>query len=60
MLLGEHSAILLTFIQLPFAIDIFALSIFEWPLKISFTVLLNFSLAFISVHDCPVASLVER
>ena len=28
---GEHSAILLTFIKLPFDIKIFVLSIFEWP-----------------------------
>ena len=33
MLQGEHSAMLLTFIQLPFVIKIFVLSIFEWPLK---------------------------
>ena len=31
MLQGEHSAILLTFIKLPFVIKIFVLSIFEWP-----------------------------
>ena len=30
MLHGEHSAILLTFIKLPFVIKIFVLSIFEW------------------------------
>ena len=30
MLQGEHSAILSTFIQLPFVIKIFVLSIFEW------------------------------
>ena len=30
---GEHSAILSTFIKLPFVIKIFVLSIFEWPLK---------------------------
>ena len=28
---GEHSAILLTFIKLPFANKTFVLSIFEWP-----------------------------
>ena len=39
MLQGEHSAILLTFIKLPFVIKIFVLSIFEWPLKTGFTVL---------------------
>ena len=38
MLQGEHSAILSTFIMLPFVIKIFALSIFEWPLKTGFTV----------------------
>ena len=30
-ILREHSAILLTFIKLPFVINIFVLSIFEWP-----------------------------
>ena len=35
---GEHSAILSTFIKLPFAIKIFVLSIFEWPFYTSFTV----------------------
>ena len=38
MLQGEHSAILWTFIKLPFVIKIFVLSIFEWLLKIGFTV----------------------
>ena len=28
---GEHSAILLTFIKLPFVINVFVLSIFEGP-----------------------------
>ena len=36
--IGEHSPILSTFIQLPFVIHIFVLSIFEWPLKTGFTV----------------------
>ena len=31
MLQGEHSAILYTFIKLPFVIKIFVLSILEWP-----------------------------
>ena len=35
---GEHSAILPTFIKLPFVIESFVLSIFEWLLKIGFTV----------------------
>ena len=34
----EHSAILSTFIQLPFVIEIFVLSTFEWPFKTGFTV----------------------
>ena len=34
----EHSAILSTFIKLPFVINIFVLSILEWPLKTGFTV----------------------
>ena len=38
MLQGEHSAILSTFIKLPFVIKIFVLSIFNWPLKTGFTV----------------------
>ena len=38
MLQGEHSAILLTCIKLPFVIKIFVLSTFEWPLKTGFTV----------------------
>ena len=36
MLQGEHSAILSTFIKLPYVIKIFVLSIFEWPLKTGF------------------------
>ena len=38
MLQGEHSAILLTFIKLPFVIQIFVLSIFEWLFYTGFTV----------------------
>ena len=38
MLQGEHSAILLTCIQLPFVIKIFVLSIFVWPFYTGFTV----------------------
>ena len=38
MLQGVHSAILLTFIKLPFVIKIFVLLIFEWPLKTDFTI----------------------
>ena len=47
----EHSAILLTFIKLPFIIKIFGLSIFEWPLKTSFTVHIFIScLAFVYLY----------
>ena len=38
MLQGEHSAILLTFITLPFVIKIIVLSIFERPFYTGFTV----------------------
>ena len=37
----EHSAILSTFIKLPFVFKTFVLSIFEWPLKTGFTVVAN-------------------
>ena len=36
--LGEHSAILSTFIKLPFIFKPFVLPIFEWPLNTGFTV----------------------
>ena len=39
MLQGEHSAILSTFIKLPFVIKIFVLSVFEWPFYTGFTIL---------------------
>ena len=39
MLQGEHFAIFLTFIELPFVIKIFFLSYFEWLPKTCFTVL---------------------
>ena len=38
MLQGEHSAILSTFIKLPFVIKIFVLSFFECPFYTCFTV----------------------
>ena len=41
MLQGEHSAILLTFIKLPFVIKFFVLSIFEWPFYTGFTVIVR-------------------
>ena len=41
MLQEEHSAILLTFIKLPFAINTFVLSIFEWSLKTGFIVVIR-------------------
>ena len=39
MLQEEHPAILLTFIKPPFVIKTFVLSIFEWPLKTGFAVM---------------------
>ena len=47
MLQGEHSAILSTFIKLPFVSKIFVLSIFEWPLKTGFTVCIQGSIFFL-------------
>ena len=41
MLQGEHSAILSTFIKLPFVNKICVLSIFEWPFYTGFTVLVS-------------------
>ena len=38
MLKWDHSVILSTFIKLPFIINIFVLSIFEWPFYTGFTV----------------------
>ena len=49
MLQGEHSAILSTFIQLPFVIKIFVLSIFEWPFYTGFTVQYYDSWLFVQV-----------
>ena len=49
MLQREHSAILSTFINLPFVIKIFVLSFFEWPLNTGFTVPIQF-LAIVPVH----------
>ena len=50
MLPLEHSAILLTFIKLPFVIKIFVLSIFEWPFYIGCTVVVSLSLHRRCVH----------
>ena len=44
MIQGEHSAILLTLIKLPFVIKIFVLSIFEGPLKMGFYCIAVYSL----------------
>ena len=41
MLQWEHSAIVLTFIKLPFVIKTFVFSIFEWPFYTGFTVSLT-------------------
>ena len=46
---GGHSAILLTFIKLPFVIKISVLSIFEWKVYTGFTV----SIAFLYDVMCP-------
>ena len=41
MLQGEHSAILLTFIKLPFVSKTFVLSIFEWQFQTGYIAFLN-------------------
>ena len=51
MLQGEHSAILLTFIKLPFVIKILVLSILEWPFYTGFTVLAVYSEAVDDLYD---------
>ena len=51
MLQGEHSAILSTFIKLPFVIKIFVLSIFEWPFYTSLTVSLSKIIEYYGVHS---------
>ena len=48
MLPLEQSAILPTFIKLPFVIKAFVLSIFEWPFKTGLTVDCDGPLSFIS------------
>ena len=40
MLQVEHSAILLTFIKLPFVFKVFVLSIIDWPFNTGITVLI--------------------
>ena len=50
MLLLEHSAILSTFIKLPFVIKSFVLSIFEWPFYTDFTVLNFYGIYGIEVY----------
>ena len=50
MLQWEHSAILSTFIKLPFVIKICVLSIFEWPLKTGFTVVISCVKDLLVVH----------
>ena len=49
MLQEEHSAILSTFINLPFVIKIFVLSIFEWP----FYIICNCKLGFQNKIELP-------
>ena len=56
MLRGEHSAILSTFIKLPFVIKIWVLFIFDWPFYTGFTVYSytkNLFCIFQSLEYCP-------
>ena len=50
MLQGEHSAILLTFIKLPYVIKIFVMTIFEWPFYTGFTVFSFIQYAFCFIN----------
>ena len=52
MLPLEHSAVLLTFIKLPFVIKVFVLSVFEWPSYTGFTVQLNTFLNEMNSSQC--------
>ena len=56
MLHGEHSAILSTFIMLPFVIKIFVLSIFEWPFYTGFTVTYYLGLLLVLHVTCNLSS----
>ena len=58
MLQGEHSAILSTFIKLPYVIKIFVLSIFEWPLKTGFTVCTKLSSGTRGLTETPLTSIM--
>ena len=51
MLQGEHSAILLTLIKLPFVIKTFVLSIFEWPVYTGFTELKSLKMILIFANS---------
>ena len=51
MLQREHSAILSTFIKLPLSIKTFVLSIFKWPLKTGFTVILKLEESAVFFHS---------
>ena len=59
MLKGEHSAILSTFIRLPFIIKIFILSIFEWPFYKGFTIRLSV-LSQVIIQLCVKVKIGER
>ena len=60
MLPLEHSAILLTFIKLPFVFKIFGLSIFEWPLYTGFTVYCFYAPAILNVRGGDAYSITSR
>ena len=48
--IGEHSAILTTFIKLPFSIKAIVLSIFKWSLKTGFTAISIINLTFVFIY----------
>ena len=60
MLHREHSAILSTFIKLPFVIKIFVLSIFEWPFYTGFTVVFNLTITNFATVSLQTANAKKR
>ena len=59
MLQGEHSAILSTFIKLPFSIKTFVLHIFEWLLQTGFTVSAISYFTYLTLLYCQVLTCIK-
>ena len=58
----EHSAVLLTFIKLPFVVKIFVLNFFEWPFYTGFTAVsfIQYAFCFIQYAFCFINMLFLR